>query len=304
MELYNTNFLNLRNKYIIPKVHYGIKRNKYKYWNLKDILSNNIISLKKLAGKSFEIELSKEDYYKAIHCEIELFMNKSTIQHKDLLKQTDVSKTWSFVTLYYLSFFSITLLFRFIDRGFLFFSREQLKKISDFSLAVYSEVIEFPTGNYYFNLKEINELGNAVITLTYKGDNVHKTSWIYFEEVINEFCSNSKDHELLIYNYLLNFFKKNNFEFPSRLRNKLNYNGESSILDIDDILNESKILEVNSKFLRSLSSINQDDKTENNLISQISHFCSYFFELNNKLYEQYKLRNEYCKPFEKDRSLL
>ncbi len=201
MELYDNNFLFLRNKYIIPKVHYGIKRNNYKYWNLKDILSNNIISLKKLFGKSFEIELSKEDYYKAIHCEIELFMNKSAIQHKDLIKQIDVSKTWSFVTLYYLSFFSITLLYRFLDRGFLFFSREQLKRISDFSLAIYSDIIEFPTGNYYFNLKEINESGNVVIVLTFKGDNVHKTSWNYFEEVLTEFWKQSTNNERIGFLY-------------------------------------------------------------------------------------------------------
>jgi len=45
MELFGTAFINLRNCYIIPLIQYGIQRNKVKYWGLKSILTNNIISL-------------------------------------------------------------------------------------------------------------------------------------------------------------------------------------------------------------------------------------------------------------------
>jgi hypothetical protein len=61
-----------------------------------------------MTGKNIEIEISKDDYYKALHCDIELFMNKSTVQYCDFLQSKKNSPCWSFVTLYYLTFFSAT----------------------------------------------------------------------------------------------------------------------------------------------------------------------------------------------------
>ena len=50
MDLFGNNFLDIRNNHIIPLVNYGINRNKFQFWSLKDILTQNIVSLNKLAG--------------------------------------------------------------------------------------------------------------------------------------------------------------------------------------------------------------------------------------------------------------
>ena len=106
MELFGSNFFSIRNNHLLPRINYGVKRTKYEFWSLKEVFTNKLISLNKLSGKALEIELTKEDYYKAIHCDIELFMNKVFVQYSDFKKQNSVSPTWSFITLYYFTFFN------------------------------------------------------------------------------------------------------------------------------------------------------------------------------------------------------
>ena len=84
MDFFGTNYLKVRDEYLLPRISYGIKRSKTNYWSLKEILTAKLISLKKLSGQSIEIEISQEDYYKSIHCDIEMFMNKSIIQYVDI----------------------------------------------------------------------------------------------------------------------------------------------------------------------------------------------------------------------------
>lgn len=150
MGLFGKNFLNIRDTYIIPSINHGISRKNYRFWSFKDVITQKIISLNKLAGKSVEIEISKDDYYKSLHCDIELFMNKSTIQYADVIRSNSISPCWSLVTLYYLAFFSTTCFFRFLNRGFIFLTTEQKTRIEDFSLAVNSSPISLDSGNYYF----------------------------------------------------------------------------------------------------------------------------------------------------------
>lgn len=108
MEQFGKNFLYIRNTHVIPLVSYGINKKNIKFWSLKDVITKNVLSLNKMTGKNIEIEISKDDYYKALHCDIELFMNKSTVQYCDFLQSKKNSPCWSFVILYYLTFFSAT----------------------------------------------------------------------------------------------------------------------------------------------------------------------------------------------------
>lgn len=301
MDFFDKNFLRIRNNHVFPKIHYGIKKDKYKFWNLKEILTTKIISLNKLTGKSYELEISEEDYYKALHCEIELFLNKTMVQYHDFKNQDKISKTWSFVTLYYFVFFNVTLLFRFLDKGFIFLSREQSKRINDFSLAMYSSIINVDSGNYYFSLNGKNSSGNLIINISFKGDSVHKTTWNQFEETLDDFVNNSNNYENLICDLLLKQFRQFKSEYPSNLRNKLNYNGESSMLDIENLLIESKIIDLNPAYLKSLAKINLLDPNPDNLIKSTYHLNTYIFELNKKLYTEFLDRSDYGKDFEKAR---
>lgn len=302
MELFGNNFLTIRNNHLLPRINYGVKRTKYEFWSLKDVFTNKIISLNKLSGKSFEIELTKNDYYKAIHCDIELFMNKVFIQYSDYKKQTDVSPSWSFITLYYLAFFNSTCLFRFIDKGFIFLNKTHAKIIEDFSIALYSDPIAVDIGNYYFSVKEINSYGNIVLSLSHKGDSVHKSTWLQMESSLREFLTTSDPSEIVLYNLLLNHFTKFKSEYPSNLRNKLNYNGDSSILDLENSIPYLTLREINSNYLKELTNIDTSISSNINQMKSLSYLTSFLFELNQRLYKEYIDRSVFGRDFSIERN--
>ena len=301
MNLSGNNFLTIRNNHILPKINYGVGRSKYEYWSLKKILTTKLISLKKLTGKSYEIELEKSDYYKAIHCDIELFMNKIYIQYCDFTLQKNISTTWSFITFYYFAFFNSTCLFRFLDKGFIYFSSENSTDLENFYTAVYSDSIKVDTGNYYFALKEINRNGNLIISISHKGESVHKSTWIQLESTLKEFLSNSDQEEAIMYNLLLSQFIDLKSEYPSNIRNKLNYNGESSILDIENSISLFNLVDISSFTINEILSLkNNSNKTEKS-IESTNYLTSCIFNLNMNLYSEYKNRSEFGRDFEKER---
>ena len=301
MMLFGNNFLDIRNNNILPLVNFGVSRNKYQYWSLKDTITSNVISLNKLTGKTVEIEISKDDYYKALHCDIELFMNKVTIQYSDFINSKANSPCWSFVTLYYLAFFSTTCFFRFLNKGFIFLTTEQKKRLEDFSIAVYSSPISLDSGNYYFSFKEENSNGNIVLTLTFKGESVHKLNWIQLENTLRDFLPNCDEDEKTIYKTFLLHFSTFKSEFPSNLRNKLNYNGESSILDFEESISYLDIQNINKNFVKGLFKIDTKVNTKNQ-IESIGYLSSYLYKLNNELYKEYLNRSAFGKDFSKERN--
>jgi hypothetical protein len=301
MELFGNNFLRIRNNHLLPRIHYGVKRTKYEFWSLKEVFTKKIISLNKLNGNAFEIELPKEDYYKAIHCDIELFMNKVFVQYSDFKKQNGVSPTWSFITLYYFTFFNATCLFRFIDKGFIFLNKEQSKHLEDFSIALYSDSISVNTGNYYFSVKEINLYGNIVLTLNYKGESVHKSTWVQMESTLRDFVRTSDSNEMVVYKLLLNHFVKFKSDYPSNLRNKLNYNGDSSIIDLENSIPYLTLKDINLHYLKELTNLDTSISNNINQMKSTCYLTSFLFELNKKLYKEYIDRSGFGKDFNKER---
>lgn len=299
MDLFGENFIKIRNKYIFPLSGFGIKRKKYKFWSLKDTITNKLISFQK-HGNILEIELSKEDYYNALHCDIELFMNKSTVQYSDFYNSKNNSPCWSFVTLYYLAFFASTLFFRFLSKGFIYLTSEQKTRLEQYSLAINSEPIILQSGNYYFNLKEENQNGNIVLTLIHKKESLHKLNWKELESTFKELLPNCDDHEKAIYKAFLLLFDAFNAEFPSTLRNKLNYNGDSSIFDLEDTISYINLKHISSNFLKGLFNIGTLENFKNQ-IDSIGHLSFYLVEFNNKLYNEYIERSSFGKDFSKER---
>ncbi|CAG5069010.1 hypothetical protein DYBT9623_01744 [Dyadobacter sp. CECT 9623] len=301
MNLFGKNYLSVRNENVLPLISYGVKRAKYQHWSFKDVITSNIVSLNKLSGKSVEIEIRKEDYYRALHCDIELFMNKSAVQYADFLKSKSNSPCWSFVTFYYLTFFAVTCFFRFLNRGFIFLSREQKDRLEQFSLAVYSSPITLDSGNYYFKLKEVNAVGNIILTLSFKGESVHKLNWIQLEATFREFIPNCDHNERTMFNCFLSHFSAFRNDFPSSLRNALNYNGESTILDLENSIPYIEMKNLDSDFLKTLFSIGMQDLRINHT-SSLAHLTSYLIEFNNELYNEYMVRSGFGKDFARERN--
>lgn len=300
MQIFGTNFLKVKNNYILPLINYGITRPKYSHWSFKDIITNNVISLKKNVGKSVEIELSPDDFYKALHCDIELFTNKAIIQYVEYRKSILNSPSWSYVTLYYFSFFTITCFFRLLHRGFVFLNSEQIKRLENYSILVNSEIISLDTGNYYFNVKEVNQFGNVILNLTHRGDNVHKSNWIQLETTLRSFLPNCDKDELLIYKLQLAFISKYKPEYPSTLRNHLNYTAESSILDFEQAIPIIDLGKINSNFVDGLFKLKTDDTVKCKM-EAASYLTSFIHQFNIELYNEYLLRSNFGKDFRFER---
>jgi hypothetical protein len=118
--LFANSYLNTRNNYVIPLIPYGIKKAKCEHWILKDVLSNQLSSINHINNSTFDIEISKEIFFKSLVCEIELFLSKSIIQLVNCYKSNDQSSLLAVCN----QLLSLVLLhhnsFRFLHKGFRF----------------------------------------------------------------------------------------------------------------------------------------------------------------------------------------
>lgn len=121
------------------------------------------------------------------------------------------------------------------------------------------------------------------------------------ETTLREFLTNCDSDEAALYNLLLSHFSKFKSEYPSNLRNKLNYNGESSLLDIADNIPIVEIQKINQKFFNDLAKIDPNITNNSNQMKSISYLASYFFEFNQKLYNEYLDRSKFGKDFNAER---
>jgi hypothetical protein len=302
MEFLGDAFLNIRNQYIIPFVQYGIKRNKIQFWNLKRIITNNIVSITYISKNTFEIELTEEDFLKSSLCEIELFKNKALIQYYEYSSLKRKNSTWAFVSLYYFFFFSITTLMRMMLRGFLYLDTAHVKCIENFYLAMYSNVIKLEPGNYFYSVKGNSFTGNIFITLSNKGEGIHYLSCIQMENIIRlELLPYASIDEGLIYSHLLDLLHNYDSKFPSVLRNKLNYPSESCIYDLECLLPVLDLVQFQKDFKDIFFKIKPINNNTENQIKATSLYSILVFYIVQKLYEEYKNRSKFHKDFQKER---
>lgn len=300
MNLFGTNYLKIRNEYLIPIVPYGIQRKNYEFWLFKDIITDRLRSFNKISKNSFEIEISQDEFFKSLYCEIQLFLNKSLIQYCDFNKSPTSSSCWSFVSLYYLSFFASTTFFRFLHRGYIFLDSSHIKKISDYSLAVYSSPINLDSGNYYFDASKPNLSGNIVLTLSHKGSNFHQQQWVQLESFLTSCLADCDSDESQIFNLLLQLFKKLPNDFQSKTRNKLNYKGESAIWEFEKKFPYVDFVKLNNDFLKELS-IFDNKVTDNNQIRGTAFVSIFLMKYILKLYSELEFRSKFGKDFYRER---
>lgn len=301
-EFFNTAFIYTRNKYILPRIKYGIPVEKSNYWRLKNIISERIQSISSTTNVCFNISLKKEDYFKLIFCESELFLNKSFIQLNDYHKLIDKSSgSWSFVTLYYSLFFNLSCLLRFLNKGYVYLTPEYAKKISDAYLALNSSPIKISYGNYFFETDCIDDgYGNIKISFN-KVDTTHKVIWEEFKKALQTLSSQATDRELAIYKVILSHFNKYQNSYPSALRNELNYNAETILLDFHKEITCYHLPKIDDKFYQSFLKIDDNNPSISNKIKSITYISSYIFSLNLKLAEEFYNRSDFGKDFVKMR---
>lgn len=241
--------------------------------------------------------------------DVELFYNKAIIQYGDYLnyiKQSarlSSSNTWKYVTLYYLLFFLVTTLSRYLKNGFIYFNSEDIKIINNNSTENQSSLEK---GTYEFSYE------NNKIIIKKSSLSVHEITWINFtQKILPEFkkeiqsYKNKEEQDLI--DLFISQFKNLGKTFPSSYRNEINYQGVRS----SDELNK-KIVPIIHEHLKNFYYINNDNKNKEVKKSQVSYYLTiYLFNLvqlivndmldrQDKISELTKLRNKYIKEKEID----
>lgn len=301
-DFFNTAFIFTRNKYILPRINYGVAASKSKHWRLKNVISDRLENINSTTNSGFEVTLKKEDFYKLIFCESELFLNKSYIQLKDYCKLIDnTSGSWSFVTLYYFLFFNLSCLLRFFNKGYVYLTSDITKKLSQSHLALNSEVINIKQGNYFFETDGVDD-GYGNILIQFKSvDTTHKVIWGEFKKVLNSLIKESSDNEMGIYRVILSHFNSFQESYPSTLRNDFNYNAETILLDFNKEIVCYNLPPIDENFYHSFLRIDQNTQSISNKIKSITHISSFIYHLNLKLASEYYNRSSFGKDFIKMR---
>lgn len=253
-------------------------------------------------GKNFfqedhttKICFNKEDFYKMIVSEINLFQTKRFHQHENL-KSNYLSPNWEFVTLYYEFFFTSFVFLLFLHRGFVFFPQEKAKAIETLLQNCTSELYTFPQGNYFFWVNE-KDIGadTIIVSFTKSGNNTHEALWKRIPEVLRkDIQSKANTTELSVYENLKNATDAYGEAFPSQTRNHFNYTAISAYNNIEKLIfftyRHSKDL---IKDFLSTTFTKDDSWEQKALVTQYYH--EIINTLTDLLYKEYIDRgNEKC----------
>ena len=113
----------MRERYIAPLLSYKVPLEKVDYWNIRTILLKEPLALE-FQEKAMLLTFKKEIFFKAQLGEIELSLNRATLQLISCINASQVKSgiccSWRFISYYYLNFFSAIVFLRQLQTGFIF----------------------------------------------------------------------------------------------------------------------------------------------------------------------------------------
>ena len=131
---------------------------------------------------------------------------------------------------------------------------------------------------------------------------INQLPWIQLEAILrNEILPFADCDEILIYNHIIELLNTYNSNFPSVLRNKLNYPSESSILDLENTLPTICYEQIQNDFDNNVFNLNTRDYSLETQIKATAIYSNLVFNLMNKLYSEYKTRSKLNKDFQIER---
>jgi hypothetical protein len=122
------------------------------------------------------------------------------------------------------------------------------------------------------------------------------------ESTLKAFIKTSDQNEKVLYHLLLNHFTKFKSEYPSILRNKLNYHGDSSIHDLENNIPYLTLRDINSIYIKELTNLDTNISSDINQMKCLSYLTSFLFELNQRLYKEYLDRSVFGRDFNNERN--
>lgn len=303
--MFGLNYHYIRNDYALNLLDVKLNLRDYKHIKFKTSVLENIINAKEIGDKTFEIDVPRQVFYKAINVEFELYHLRSKIQLNDFYLSKNISESWKFTTFYYFFFFTNVALHRLLNRGYIYLDQSSALNLSSTLNVFFPYVTKLGSGNWSF--RKITETTSTVtIELKQVGSNVHQLVWQDLILTLKHFTTKtstkpSDPEKSILYNIYNNIKGRQSFS-PSETRNYLNYVSEVALEEIDNkiLCPQNKI----ENFLKNLSSFNYSE----NLSSKINLSIiigQYLFILNKKIIEdlqereknQFKLLNKDKKSY-------
>lgn len=226
MLVYDSAYLNAKMKYIVPLTKYRLRYNSLGNCNIKTLLtSGNIKSINKINKYEYHIYVDEELLFKSLLGDIFLMYIRTLIQEKDsvfVAQNNDISANWNVVTSYYHSYFSASLLLRLCYRGTLFLDSEEKRIVEQIFTQFIGCTICIESNLTY----EIVSTKSGYVLVLKKGEaNTHELVWKETLRLITEFkgLALGSSDEMAIIMSIIAINSALGPTFPSKLRNKVNY---------------------------------------------------------------------------------
>jgi len=302
MDLLARNFNTIRNDYSIPLVSDSeIKLKEYSSLRIKDVILFHFSGVQNNADNYYIYNVPISLFNKAIVSEVEQFYIKSLLQLKDFnCLVGEGSPSWRFTTQYYRYFFLLTCFQRIQKNGYLFINNQQATHLTSASNLFLNSPVKIARGNYEFQIVGKHTAKNYLIGMKPAGSDLHKLMWYNLKGNINTFILNSRGDERRFLEKLKNVYNSAQDYSPSNTRNILNYNAETSILELEKAVYCNFVPTEN--LVKTLSSIKSATELNSKIqiTSIITQYLHVFFtELLKDLLSRNKKSLKLIKKFEK-----
>lgn len=289
MLILDKGYLEIRNKYVRPLAENYIQYRHLKKYNIKNILLNDIQNVRKNAANEYIIDIDESILFKALLGDVFLFYIKSIVQKNDfeiIKKNVEISPNWNIVTNYYKSFYNASLLLRICFRGNIFLDKDYKKRLSYIVSTHIGEIIELDSNMFYFVEKTNN--GGYGLRLIKSQNNTHETVWHEINNLLEEIMllSNKKSEEKAVLVSCLDINRKLSATFPSKLRNKVNYQPVYGMEGTD-----KKLLSITNgdNWVKKIIGfdVKEIEKNDNRLVNIYTAYTTYIEKLAYRLMQDY-----------------
>lgn len=287
MLVYDKAYMEIKNKYILPLTDYSIPYKSLKKINIKEIICNNFRSVDDLGNHEYILYFDNDILIKSLLGDVELFLLRSLLQREDVknVNTVNITANWNIVTNYYYLFFCASLLLRLCHRGNLFLDKEKKKQLQSLISQVLGTPITIDSNLFYeIQIKD----GEYVMKLSPANVNTHEIVWKKMDELINEFLllSNNKSDEQTILKSIKNINNSLNCTYPSKLRNRVNY---QPLYGIEFLEKKLFSMNTNVSWVKELISfdINEVKDNDNRIADVCLAYGKYIEIMSEKLIGEY-----------------
>lgn len=285
MLIFDRAYTEIKNKYIVPLSSYAVQYRSLRSVNIKAFLNNKWISVEEDSPGVYLFHFVRDDLYKGVLGDIELFYIRQLIQSYDVesIRLTSISANWSIVTYYYNAFFAASLLLRLCHRGNIFLDELLRRNVEGLVSQVLGEVIKLDSNMFY---EVIDNNSDKLLKLRSSGkSNTHELVWVEMDKLIDEMrlLSRRGSEEFVFLDAIKRINNHLQNTYPSKLRNRVNYQPIYGLWYLD-----KKLFVVNSKISWIDTILGFSDTSDDNQIAcTMLAYSKYIEYLCNNLIAEY-----------------